>query len=162
MHRLMPGIEREQLLGMRHAAQRIASHRNQAAPDVPDFGKRRRYQNRLVDRAAHRRDAAGLVDRRADDGKVQPFAASDIAIDDFADMQAEIHVGDGLALRCTPFFEFGDGAARGNGGGQRRVAGVHAVFGGKNGKRTVADQLEHVAAMLVDGQEDRIGIVVEQ
>ena len=39
---------------------------------------------------------------------------------------------------------------------------MQAVFGGEDGKRAVADQLENVAAMLMDRQEDRIGIVVQQ
>ena len=39
---------------------------------------------------------------------------------------------------------------------------MHAVFGGEDGKRTVADQLEYITAMLVDRRDDRIGVVVQQ
>jgi hypothetical protein len=35
------GIERKQLLRACDAAQRVSSHRNEAAPDVSDIGKRR-------------------------------------------------------------------------------------------------------------------------
>ena len=39
---------------------------------------------------------------------------------------------------------------------------MRAVFRSEDRKRTVADQLEHVAAMLVNGRDDRIGVVVQQ
>src|SRR3984957_4236368 len=91
--RLRLGIQRKELLRVRDAAQRIAADRNQAALDVADIGERRRHQNRLIERTAHRRDAARLVDGRADDGEVQAFAAADIALEDFADMQTRIHGG---------------------------------------------------------------------
>ena len=38
--------------------------------DVSDIGKRRRHQNGLIDRAAHRCNAACLIHRRANNGKV--------------------------------------------------------------------------------------------
>src|SRR5262249_42677285 len=94
---LRVGVEGEQLLRVGDAAQRVAPDRDEPAFDVSDLGKRGRYQHRLVERTAHRRDAAGLVDRRADDGEIQPLAASHVAVEDFAYMQAEIHVGHGLA-----------------------------------------------------------------
>ena len=53
-------------------------------------GEIRRDQQRPVDRAAHRGDAAGLVDRRPDDREVQPVDAADIAVEHLADMQADI------------------------------------------------------------------------
>src|SRR6516164_6546093 len=48
-HYLRVGIERKQLLRMRDAAQRVASHRNEAALDVFHVGERRRHQNGLID-----------------------------------------------------------------------------------------------------------------
>src|SRR3984957_4247148 len=103
-------IDREKLLGVRYAAQRVSSYRDEATFNIPPTGKRCRYQNRLIDRTAHRRDAACLVNGRANDGKIQPFAATDIAIEDFADMQTEIHVGHRLAVRRPPLFQLGDTA----------------------------------------------------
>src|SRR5260370_1836437 len=86
-------IEREQLLRLGDAAQRVAPHRNQAASYALDVGKRRGGQNGLIDRTAHRRNAACLVHGRANDGKVQPLAATDIAVENFADMQTTLHLG---------------------------------------------------------------------
>ena len=60
------------------------------------------------------------------------------------------------------FFNSAIPFARVDRGGQRRAAGVQAIFGGEDGKRAVADQLENVAAVLVDREEDRVGVVVEQ
>src|SRR5580704_4293514 len=115
--RLRLGIQRKQLLRVRDTAQRIAADRNQAALDVADIGERRRHQNGLIERTAHRRDPACLVDGRADDGEVQAFAAADIAIEELADMQTEIHVGDRLAGCRPPFFQFGDTFPRVDRGG---------------------------------------------
>jgi hypothetical protein len=38
---------------------------------------------------------------------------------------------------------------------------VRAVFRGEDGKRTVADQLEYITAMLVNYRNDCIGVVVQ-
>jgi hypothetical protein len=38
---------------------------------------------------------------------------------------------------------------------------VRAVFRGEDGKRTVADQLEYITAMLVNCRNDCIGVVVQ-
>src|SRR5258705_1377594 len=86
-------IERELLLRLGDAEKREATHRNQAASYALDVGKRRGGQNGLIDRTAHRRNAACLVHGRANDGKVQPLAATDIAVENFADMQTKIHLG---------------------------------------------------------------------
>ena len=37
-----------------------------------------------------------------------------------------------------------------------------ALLGRKDGEHAVADQLEHVARMVVDRRDDRVGVVVEQ
>src|SRR5262245_41073759 len=70
------GIEREGLLRVADAAQRIAADRDQARAGIAErHGKRRGAQHGLIDRAAHRRDPAGLVDRRPDDREVETLGA---------------------------------------------------------------------------------------
>jgi hypothetical protein len=59
-----------------------------------DVGECLRDQNRPVDRAAHSRDATRFIDGRTDHGEIEPFGASDIAAENFAHMQTDIHVGD--------------------------------------------------------------------
>ena len=56
-------------------------------------------QGVAVDRAAQRDDAADLVDRGADHREVQPVLAADIAVEHLPDVQAQIGVGQGQALR---------------------------------------------------------------
>src|ERR1700684_384154 len=58
------GIQRKQLLRVRDAAQRIAAYRTQAALDVADSRERSRHQDGLIERTAHRRYTAGLVNGR--------------------------------------------------------------------------------------------------
>jgi hypothetical protein len=141
------GIERKQLLGVRHTAQRVAADRNQAAPDVADIGKRRRHQDRLIDRTAHGRNAARFVHGWANDGEVEPIAAADGAVEHFADMQAEIHVGNRLAGRCASPLEFGNTLARRGRSRQRRAAGMNAIFGREDCESAIADQFEYVATV---------------
>src|SRR5262249_56920540 len=125
-------------------------------------GKGRRHETGLISRAAHRGDGAGLVHRRADDREVKPLAAADIAVEYFADMQAEVHVGNRFAGSLPALVQLGDAAARGDRRGQGRAAGVRAVFRGEDGERAVADELEHVTALSVNRRDDGVGVVVQQ
>ena len=52
---------------VRCAAEGVSSDRNEATLNV-DIGKRRRHQNGLIDRTAHRRNEACLVHSRSKDG----------------------------------------------------------------------------------------------
>src|SRR5437660_6520588 len=96
---------------MGDATQRVSPHRHETTFDTRDIGKSRRHQNGLIDRTAHRRNATCLVNRRPYDGKVQPLAASDIAVEDFADMQTEIHLGYWLVVLHPPLVQFNDALA---------------------------------------------------
>src|SRR6478736_2199265 len=60
------GVERIEILGAADAAQRKAAGGYQVAPlgCVEARAKVRRHQEFAIDRTAHRRDAADLVDRR--------------------------------------------------------------------------------------------------
>ena len=86
------GIERIEILRAADAAQRKAAGGNQVvSPGGIEAGaKSRRRQQFAIDRAAHRGDAADLVDRRPHHGEVEPVLAADIAVKDLADMQADI------------------------------------------------------------------------
>src|SRR5215468_2615278 len=65
-------LDRKELLGLCDAAQRITADRNQPTAYVgaKRIGKARRQQNILLDRAAHRQDAADLVHRWTDDREI--------------------------------------------------------------------------------------------
>ena len=112
-------IEGEQLLRPGQAAERIAPDRDQPLPVVADVGERGGHQERLVDRPAHRSDAARFVDRRPDHGEVETFEAADIAVEHLADMQPEIDVGDWKVIRRPALVQRGDALTRGDGGRQR-------------------------------------------
>ena len=47
-------------------------------------------------------------------------------------------------------------------GRERAAAGVGQIVAAEQSQRAVADQLQHVASCLVDGGDDRLGIVVQQ
>src|ERR1700758_5582658 len=112
--------------------------------DVSDLSKRRRHKNRLIDRTAHRGNAACLIHGRSKDGKVEPLPASDLAIKDIPDMQTQIHVGQWLALGCAVLVQFGNPLPCRDCRAQCRVAGMHAVFSREDRKNAIADELEYV------------------
>jgi hypothetical protein len=68
---------------VRYFAERVASAVSQPEPG---------HAVVVADRTAHRRNAACLIHRRSENGKVKPLAASNIAVEDLADMKAEIHI----------------------------------------------------------------------
>src|SRR5215468_4317508 len=126
------------------------------------MGEGRRHQNWLIHRTAHHRNAAHFVYRWARDGKVKPFPTSDIAVEDFPDVQAEIHVGYRFAFCLPTLIQNCDSLTRSNRCRECRAACACSVFRGENGKRTVADQLEHIATVLMDRRDDHISIVIQQ
>src|SRR5258706_8405267 len=86
------GIKGIEILGAADAAQRKAPGGDQIAPPgcVQASAKIRRGQQLAVNRTAHRRDAADLVDRRPHDGEIEAVLAADVAIKNLADMQPDI------------------------------------------------------------------------
>src|SRR5271170_62708 len=121
-------IEREEFLGSADAPQSISSDRDEGLLRFRD-GSRERCgnQQRLVDRAAHRRDPADLVDRRSDDGEVETFLAADIAVKHLADMKPEIHVGDRQAFTDPALIQGSDALPRQRRGVERGDAGAAAL-----------------------------------
>ena len=93
-------IERVEILRAADAAQREPAGGDQITPPgrIEAVAKSRRHQQFAIDRAAHRGDAADLVDRRPHHGEIEPVLAADIAVKHFADMQADIGRGDRTAL----------------------------------------------------------------
>ena len=154
-------IEGEQLLRFGDTAQRISSHRYNLLPDGLYTDEGRRHQNGLVNRPAHRCNPADLVHRGANDGKVEPLMAANIAVKDVSYMQTKIHVGRRLALRQSALVQGGDTPARANRCRHRRGACMGPLVRGENGKRSIADQLQYIAAMLVNFRDDNIRVVVE-
>src|SRR5262249_18437204 len=62
----------------------------------------RRHQHAAIDRAAHRRNPARLVHRRPDHCEVQTIVAADVAVEDVADVEAQVDRGDGSSLGGAP------------------------------------------------------------
>ena len=157
-------IERVEILRAADAAQRIAAGGHQiVSPGGVEAGaERRRHQKFPVDRAAHRGDAADLVDGRPHHGEVEPVVAADIAVKHLADMQAD------MGRRHRP--AFGHAA-----GGERLHVAAEAMFGaqcgafshrqvvvGEHRQHAVADQLQHLAAGVVDGVDRGLRIIIEE
>ena len=100
-------VERVELLRPADAAQRETADRDQPVAQLfgqglAEFGGRQRV---AVHRAAHGADAADLVDRRPDDGEIQPVLAADVAVEHLAHMQAEVDLGGRPPLRAAPGVE---------------------------------------------------------
>src|SRR6185369_3839680 len=156
------GIQCEELLRLRHPAQGIAAHRYEMAAHPVDTGECFGHQHRLIDRAAHCRNSARFVDRGSDHGEIEPLGASDIAVEDFADMQTNIHIGGRQRLSCTPRAQRLHLLACFNRGRKRGCTGMRTIFGCEDRQDAIANQLEHVPALRVDRRNDDVGIIVQQ
>src|SRR5271155_4220460 len=100
-------IEREQLLRGADAAQRITPDRDELAFGAAGgLSEARREQQRLLDRAAHRGDAADFIDGRTNDREIETLFAADIAVEHLAEMQRQINVGDGKLVAGAPAIQF--------------------------------------------------------
>src|SRR5271169_503736 len=147
--RVETGLGGEKLLRLRHAAQSVASDRNQTTSHLRANRDReaRRNENILLDRAAHRQDSADLVHFRADDREVEAVLAADIAVKHIADMQRQINLGRRQIGFGTASIEFADAIAHPRRGGERLEAGLRVVLTSEDGEGPVADQLQYIAAM---------------
>src|SRR5258707_11688218 len=117
---------------------------------------------RLTHRAAHGGNAANLVDRRSDDGEIEALLAADVAVEDLAEMEPEIHFGRRQAFLEPARVQGSDRLSRGSCGVERGRASATAFLGREDRKHAIADQLQDVAGMLVDRRDDGLGVVVEQ
>ena len=126
------------------------------------FRERRRKEDRLVHRPAHGGDPAHFVDRGPDDSEIEPLLAAYIAVEHLAEMEPEIHVGRRQALLEPARVQGGHRLLRRPRRVERGGAGAVSLLRRENGEHAVADQLEHVAGVLVDRRHDRLGVVIEQ
>src|SRR5579885_1892115 len=76
-----------------HPAQRVAAERDEAAAGTERRGELGGNQKVAAEAVAQRLDARDLVDRRADDGEVEPVDRADIVVRHLAEMQREIDRG---------------------------------------------------------------------
>src|ERR1041385_3169330 len=76
-------IEREKPLRTFDAAQRVTPDRDKPTTlqSRHRFRESLRQQDAALDRTAHRGDAGDFIDRRSDDGEIEPLVAADIAIE---------------------------------------------------------------------------------
>ena len=156
-------LEREKILRLCNAAQRIAADGDQP---VLLRAKRReeggRGEDRLMDQPAHPSDAADLVHSRADDGEIKAFAAAEIPVHDFPQVEAEIEVGCRQPARVAPLLEFLNLPECLMRCCKRCTASRGSIFAGKHCQRAVADQFQNVAALAMNGRDHRLGIIVEE
>jgi hypothetical protein len=116
----------------------------------------------LVERAAERRDAHGLVHGRAEHCEVQARLAADIAVEHLAGVEREIGARRGQAPRPTIGAERVGRAASRVPGAQRGGAGVGGVGPLERRQDAVAHELQDLPALGLDGVDLRLGIGVEQ
>jgi hypothetical protein len=94
-------LQREQLLRPLDPSESVPADGDQS---VAVFGRRGSrdcggHQDVLLDGAAQSSDAARLVDRRSNDREIKAILASDIAVEDLADVKSQ---DVGLAVRGAP------------------------------------------------------------
>ena len=77
-------------------------------------------------------------------------------------MKAEIDGCGGQFLGGAPPVERRDTVSRAARGRERGAAGDLAIRAGEDGERAVADELQHVAALLMDRRDHRFGIIIEE
>ena len=146
-----------------YTAQGVATDRDKEISGCAErAGESRRDKQGLIDGAAHGGDAADFVDRRADDGEVEPVLAADIAVEYLADVKTEIHIGHGQIAGGTREAHFSDAPARSDGGGERRLARASPILYREYGENAVADQFQNIAPLFINRGNDRAGIIVEQ
>src|SRR4029450_8361120 len=94
-------INGEKLLCTRETPQGITADRDKirALGHWCRRGEFCRDENWSIDRSAHRGDSADLVHGRADNGKVEPLVAANIAEEDVTDMERQVDAGNRM-----PFF----------------------------------------------------------
>src|SRR5262249_55093616 len=90
--------------------------------------------------------------------EIEPLGASDIAVEHFAHMQADIHVGGRKFFACPAGAERLHLLARFHGCGKRSGTGMRTIFRRKDCKNAVTDQLEHVSTLRVD-RRDHDGMI---
>ena len=113
-------------MGLCDAAQRVTSNRDQPLPVFGTGGGNQSLREQYValDRAAHRGNAVDLIHGRPNDGEVQPLEATDIAIEDVANVQAEIDLRYWQSRFTAAQIECGDAVANGKGGAEWEAAPI--------------------------------------
>nr|AAF22882.1 adenylate cyclases-like protein [Bradyrhizobium japonicum] len=144
--------------------QRVAAGGDEiaAAGGIEPLVELRRRQQLAIDRAAHRGDAADLVHRRTHHREIEPILAADIAVEDLSDMQPDISRRGGTAVRLPPLVQRCDVLAEQMLGAERSTSRMRHVLAGEHREHTVTDQLQHVAAGIVDRIDHGLRIVVEK
>jgi hypothetical protein len=108
-------------------------------------------------------EPAGVVDRRPDDGEVEPAPRPDVAEPDLAEMQRQPEGERRLAGGVASPVQRVDRREGGLGGGERPAAGVGGVVaGGKDRQQAVAEELEDLAAGLGERGGQAVESVVER
>jgi hypothetical protein len=92
----------------------------------------------------------------------RPLFAADVTVKDFTHVKSQIHVSRRLIFRRPALVYSSDRAACSDGACQGSMAGAAPVFRGENGQRAITDQLQDITAVLVNGGNDRVRIIVEQ
>jgi hypothetical protein len=124
--------------------------------------KVRRRQQFAIDRSAHRGDAADFIDRRPHHREVEPVLAADVAVKHFADMQADIGRSGRPAIAGAAGVERGHVASETMLGPKGGSPGGGHVGVGELRQHAVADQLQDVAALVMDGVDRGLRIIVEE
>ena len=128
------------------------------------FGHRRCDQHRLAERLAKVLHAACDIDGGRDRGEIEPVRAADVAENDGAEVNADAGRQRLQPVAPAPDVEGAERIRRVGRRFERIPAPVRmrvAAIDGKQGKNAVADELQDVPAMGMDGLHDGFEIAVQ-
>src|SRR4029077_1105121 len=150
---------RKQLDWVVEAAHRIFANAFEIEIAFDKVGERAGQQHRSPQLFGEGFETRSHVDRRTDDGEVEPGARPDIAVHDVSDVDADAVI----QRRTTGFavlFVQGNHGLTGFGHGMQQICTGRRLAERKNGEQTVADEFQYLPAMSRNRLRHRVEIAI--
>src|ERR1700676_213183 len=154
-------VIRKQLDWVVEAPHRIFADAFEIEIAFDEVGERAGQQHRSPQLFGEGFETRRHVDRRSDDGEVEPGARPDIAVHDVSDVDADAVI----QRRTTGFavlFVQGNHGLTGFGHGMQQICAGLRLAERKNGEQTVADEFQYFPAMSRNRLRHRVEIAVQE
>src|SRR6185437_14589344 len=126
-----------------------------------EIGKSAGEQHGLAQLLGEGFETRSHVDRGTDDGEVEPSAGPDIAVHDVADMEADAEIQRRTSGAAVLFVQGGHSLTR-LGHSMQQIGAGRGLAERKDGKQTIAHELQYFAAVSGNRLRDRVEIVVQE
>src|SRR6202040_121545 len=154
-------VIRKQLEWVVEAPHRIFADAFEIEIAFDEVGERAGQQHRSPQLFGEGLETRSHVDRRTDDGEVEPGARPDIAVHDVSDVDADAVI----QRRTTGFavlFVQGNHGLTGFGHGMQQICAGRRLAERKNGEQTVADKFQYFPAVSRNRLRHRVEIAVQK